>query len=143
MKHIIRPIDINDCWEWTGYKTPNGYGWCRFNGKSDFAHRVAYRMWKGEIPDRMVIRHRCHNKCVNPAHLDLGTYSDNQKDRVRDGTAAQGTRNHMTTLTDDQVREIRERRSGGEKLKYLSEAFGVGMNTVSRICARKTWGHID
>jgi hypothetical protein len=143
MTHVNRPIDVNECWEWTGYKTPNGYGWCRFNGKSDFAHRVSYRIWKGEIPKNMVIRHRCIHKCVNPAHLDIGTYSDNQKDRERDGTDTHGSKNHMATLTEDQVREIRNRRTQGEKLKHISEAFGVKMNTISRICSRKTWKHID
>jgi len=142
MKYVNRPTDVNECWEWVGYKTPNGYGWFRFNGKSEFSHRVAFRIWKGDIPDNMVIRHRCRNKCVNPAHIELGTYSDNQKDRVRDGTDGNGIKNSFTILTDDNIREIRRRRLTGEKLLSISQSFGVKQNTISRICNGKTWKHI-
>jgi hypothetical protein len=142
MKHVNRPIDVNECWEWTGYKTPNGYGWCRFNGKSDFSHRVAYRIWKEDIPEKMVIRHTCRNKCVNPAHIELGTYSENQNDRFRDETDGRGMKNPSTCLTDDDVREIKRRRSLGEKLLSIAIAFDVKQNTISRICNGKTWKHI-
>jgi hypothetical protein len=141
MTHINRPIDVNECWEWTGYKV-RGYGWCRFNKKSDFAHRVAFRIWKGEISQQMVIRHRCRNKCVNPAHLDIGTYADNMQDMIRDGTSQQGTRNTNAVLTEDDVREIRRRRSTGEKLLPIATSFNVKMNTISRICTRLTWKNI-
>ena len=144
MTHVDRPADVNECWEWTGYKTPNGYEWCRFNGKNDFAHRVAFRLWKGEIADKMVVRHTCRTKCVNPAHLNIGTYSDNNKtDRLRDGTDVQGVRNMQSKLKDSDIREIRIRRSGGEKLLAIAESFGVRENSISRICARLTWTHVD
>lgn len=144
MVHVIRPIDVNECWEWTGYKTPNGYGWRRTNGKSDFAHRVAFRIWKGDIPNKMVVRHACRSKCINPAHLAVGTYSDNNKtDRVRDGTDIRGSRNTQAKLTDSDIREIRLRRSTGEKLLSIADSFGVRENSIFRICARLTWKHID
>jgi len=142
LKHVDRPIDVNECWVWTGYKTPNGYGWCSFNGKTDFAHRVAFRMWKGDIPQKMVVRHRCRNKCVNPAHLDIGSYSDNLNDRVRDGTDGRGMSNTNSKLTDDDIRTIRSRRETGEKLLQIAESFGVRENSISRICARLTWKHV-
>jgi len=142
MKHVNRPTDVNDCWEWLGCKTSNGYGWCRFNGKNDFAHRVSFRIWKSEIPDKMVIRHRCRNKCVNPAHLDLGTHSDNMRDMVRDGTSQNGAQNSGAVLTNEDVYEIRRRRSTGEKLMSISNSFGVKMNTISRICSYSTWKNI-
>ena len=142
LKHVDRPIEVNECWAWTGYKTPNGYGWCSFNGKTDFAHRVAFRMWKGDIPQKMVVRHRCRNKCVNPAHLDVGSYSDNLNDRVRDGTDGRGMSNTNSKLTDDDIRTIRSRRETGEKLLQIAESFGVRENSISRICARLTWKHV-
>jgi len=143
MNHVNRQIDVNECWEWTGYKTPKGYGWCRVNGKSDFAHRAAFRLWKGEIPDNMIIRHTCRNKCVNPAHLQLGTYSENNmNDRIRDGTHVKGVKNAQSKLKDDDVREIRARRDAGEKLLSIADSFGIKQNSVSRICARLTWSHV-
>ena len=44
-------------------------------------HRVSYFLRNGDIPDGMVIRHKCDNKiCTNPEHLEIGTPSDNAKD---------------------------------------------------------------
>lgn len=55
------------CWEWTAAKMPMGYG--RFDGK--LAHRLAYELLVGPIPDGLVIDHLCRNKsCVNPGHLE-------------------------------------------------------------------------
>jgi hypothetical protein len=143
MKHVNRPVDVNECWEWTGYKTPTGYGWCSVNGKRDFTHRVAFRLWKGEIPSNMIIRHTCRNKCVNPAHLQIGTHLDNNtSDRLRDNTDVKGIRNPQSKLTDEDIREIRRRREVGEKLAAIAELFGVKENSVSRICARLTWKHV-
>ena len=141
MKHVNRPIDVNECWEWLGYKI-RGYGWCGYKGKSEFAHRVSFQIWKGEIPDKMVVRHRCRNKCVNPAHLDLGTHGDNMRDMIRDGTSRAGTKNPNAVLNEEDVIEIRRRRSNGEKLLKIAESFGVKENTISRICSKTTWKNI-
>lgn len=143
LKHVDRPIDVNECWKWTGYKTPSGYGWCSVNAKTDFAHRTAFRLWKGDIPERMVVRHTCRNKCVNPAHLQIGTYLDNNLyDRIRDGTDAKGINNSQSKLCDEDIREIRMRRNAGEKLSAIAKTFNVKENSVSRICARLTWKHV-
>ena len=76
----------SDCWIWAG--TQNGppkkrYGVIRDNYKQKKAHRVSYELHKGEIPDGLVVRHLCDNKlCVNPNHLELGTVSDNNRDKI-------------------------------------------------------------
>lgn len=68
----------NECWEWVGAVTANGYG--RFSPRVDgvmhrqMAHRVAYEALVGQIPDGLVIDHLCRNRrCVNPAHLEAVT----------------------------------------------------------------------
>jgi len=64
-----------DCWEWTGSKNQYGYGITTSNKK---AHRVAYELEGGTIPEGMVIDHICHNRgCVKPAHLRVVTRKQN------------------------------------------------------------------
>jgi len=63
-------VEFNDCWEWTGAKHPLGYG--NFNAASHYisAHRFAYQVLVGDIPNRLVLDHLCRNtSCVNPDHL--------------------------------------------------------------------------
>ena len=67
------------CWNWTASVKPNGYGqFAPVNRIPRYAHRVAYELWVGPIPPDRQIDHLCRNKrCVNPAHLDLVTASEN------------------------------------------------------------------
>jgi len=65
------------CWNWTGAKTAKGYG--RFHlGGNKHAHRVSYEIYKGPIPNGLVLDHLCRNpNCVNPDHLEPVTLVEN------------------------------------------------------------------
>lgn len=66
-KFEVRP---NGCWEWTA-SLSKGYGQFRAGGTHRGAHRVAYELWVGPIPDGLHIDHLCSNPiCVNPDHLE-------------------------------------------------------------------------
>lgn len=75
-----------DCWEWKAAHTKRGYGCFRFNERQDLSHRVSYILAHGSIPDGLWVLHKCDNpKCVNPAHLFLGTHQDNMNDMKNKG----------------------------------------------------------
>lgn len=60
-----------ECWVWTGSATSGGYGNLRRAGKSDYAHRVSYRLSGREIPKGFHVDHLCRNtRCVRPEHLE-------------------------------------------------------------------------
>jgi hypothetical protein len=59
------------CWAWCGARHGKGYGHIRLNGAVAKAHRVAYELFVGSIPDGLTIDHLCGNtSCVNPCHLE-------------------------------------------------------------------------
>ena len=79
-----------DCWNWTGTMSENGYGTYWADGKNHRAHRYAYEMANGPIPDGLYIDHVCHNTaCVNPAHLRLATPKQNTEHQL--GAQTRGT----------------------------------------------------
>ena len=73
----------NLCWEWTGALTSRGYGSLQTDNTKWLAHRYAYTITNGPIPNNQMICHTCDNpKCVNPQHLYAGTHTDNMQDMV-------------------------------------------------------------
>lgn len=82
---IHRSTNI-ECWEWTAYRTPDGYGRIKVSGRMLLAHRVAWMFEFGPIPEGLCVCHRCDNpKCCNPHRLFLGTQLDNMRDATRKG----------------------------------------------------------
>lgn len=74
----IQSTRRGECWNWSGYCDGKGYGQFRLRGQSWWAHRVAYTIAEGAIPRGMQVHHACGNpSCVNPAHLQCVTASEN------------------------------------------------------------------
>lgn len=70
------------CWEWNGSFSPGGYGRISYQDQDKNhhypAHRVAYRLLIGPIPNDLVLDHLCRNpRCVNPDHIDVVTFDEN------------------------------------------------------------------
>lgn len=78
--------DPDGCWIWQGAHYPHGYGHFWHGGRDVYTHRFAWEITHGEIPDGAHVCHHCDVRdCVNPAHLFLGSRSDNMKDTFDKG----------------------------------------------------------
>lgn len=74
------------CLEWKGTRTFENYGRLFVRRRSIRAHRLAWELVHGPIPDGLCVCHQCDNPpCVNPDHLFLGSHQDNNRDAVRKG----------------------------------------------------------
>lgn len=68
------------CWLWSGTKSEKGYGLFRIDGKPKRAHRIAYEMIVGDVPEGFTLDHLCRVPgCVNPAHLEIVTSQENTR----------------------------------------------------------------
>ena len=88
----------NGCLEWTACCTGAGYGQLRINRRSRSAHRLAWELVNGPIPDGLCVLHRCDNpRCVEADHLFLGTQLDNIADMTAKRRSARGDRHGSRT----------------------------------------------
>ena len=101
-KFWSRVDKTGDCWNWTGPKVGRtNYGKLSWHGKDYRAHRLAWELTNGPIPEGLCVLHKCDNpSCVRPDHLWLGTFDDNNKDMARKGRSALGKRNGHSTHPD-------------------------------------------
>jgi len=75
-----------DCWEWQRGRDDGGYGCVCYSGKRYGAHRLAWELTNGPIPEGLLVCHSCDNPpCCNPKHLFLGTHGDNMQDALTKG----------------------------------------------------------
>lgn len=163
MKPLAQKLDekyvkTDGCWVWHGAtQGQNGsvYGIIDFyiDGKYKrvAAHRLMFERFKGPIPDGLCVRHSCDNtRCVNPAHLLLGTHKDNMEDKVRRNRQYRpaGTKNGRAKLSPSDVDYIKKNyipRGNGSagNRKELAAKFGVDGASIRNAAIGATWKMIS
>jgi len=134
------------CHRWISAKTKDGYGVMWLNGKIIRAHRFSYIINKGNIPKGLLVCHTCDIRdCVNPDHLFLGTYKDNNNDRDKKNRTKtlKGGECTMAKIGEKDVLEIRKKYI---PFKYtglqIAREYGISQPNVSAIITRRSWKHV-
>lgn len=149
MERFLDKVSIepnSGCWMWTASTDTHGYGqmYVDEQGKPKKAHRVAWQLFRGAIPNGMCVCH-AHDDvwCVNPDHLFLGTHKDNSDDKVRKGRHGNQRKTHCKrghdyTVSGNGKRECRtceherakRRWAAGETRKSPKQQTGVALARV-------------
>lgn len=145
----VSPEPNTGCWLWDGSSHPRGYG-CFYDGKTRRAHRYAWALTVGPVPPGLFVCHRCDTPaCVNPAHLFLGTPSDNAADAASKGrlhlqtAPVKGEAHWQHVLTDEIVVWIRRvARAGTMTSGQVADRLGVSRTVVQDIAIGRKWKHI-
>lgn len=135
-----------ECWPWLACTNAKGYGWFGAGDGPRLAHRVAWEIENGPIPDGLFVLHRCDNPpCVNAAHLFLGTNVDNMDDMKAKGRAPKnaGVKNGRAKLVEADVLVIRHRIAAGEMLRAIATDYGVSEGVVNHIKDGRSWAHVQ
>ena len=156
---LRRQIDPEtDCWEWPGARTHFGYGLVRLpKSHVVVVHRYVYGVMVAPVPDDLKVCHTCDNPpCCNPAHLFLGTQSDNMRDcsakdrlsrKYRDDHWTRkhgkglhrGSQHHSALLTEVDIPAIR---ADPRSCAKVGADYGVAGPTIDSIRSRRSWKHV-
>lgn len=152
----------DECWLWTAF-TEGGYGMFWLDGRPQRAPRVAWKLTHGSDPGPLFVLHGCdvrypadsieYRKCVNPAHLRLGTNAENMADMARAGRSvcpaklrpevmARGEDAGKAKLTTEKVRAIRAWAAQGISQRDIGFLLDIEHKTAGAVLRGKTWAHV-
>lgn len=159
-KHVDK-LSQNECWNWNADCYKSGYGRFYVDGKPKRAHRWIYQYLKGQLPKTIYVCHSCDNpRCVNPAHLFIGTQSDNMLDCSKKRRLYSQRHPEKSWLNSEQAKKLKPkgeehgsaklnnndvlfiRQSNHISVAELATMFDVNPTTIRSVRVRKTWKHI-
>lgn len=142
-----RTVPDGDCLMYQSKReTRSGHVTVYRDGQYVGVHRAAWELANGPVPEGLYVLHRCDRpRCVNVAHLFLGTIADNNADRDRKGrhVALKGSSNGFARLNESSVAQLKRRLTDGATTYATAEEFGVSQSTVWLISAGRTWKHVE
>jgi hypothetical protein len=128
------PVTETGCWLFEGAVTTTGYGIIQFSDTLMGAHRAAYLLGRGDIPEGAFVCHTCDVRCcVNPDHLFLASHKENMEDMRR----KQRQPNRKLTMAD--ARLVRGWYKEGVSVSVLAQVFNVHRKTVYDILNDVIW----
>lgn len=135
---------VSECWNWGASFNNMGYGVFGVGGKiTALAHRIAWTLHNGEIPNGLFVLHKCDNPaCCNPDHLFLGTQKQNLADCASKGRTTRGERNPMAKLTEAKVMEAIRLSDLGISQREIGVGLGVSRSQIGMIVHGQRWNHI-
>lgn len=122
------------CHEWNAALHRDGYGKFYFRGKDVASHRASYILNVGEVPEGLMVLHKCDNrKCVNPNHLYIGTAKQNVKD-MHERTSWYGNMKYTRETVDECFRLYYEE---GLTQTEIAKRLGMSQTNVSKYLLKK------
>lgn len=127
---FMAKVEVTDgCWLWKASVNNQGYGRFSVESRAQYAHRVAFVLFRGPVPDGLVIDHLCRvRRCVNPAHLRAVTQREN--------ILAEGS------LSDSRVRAMKTHCLRGHPFDAANTLVNKHGHRACRMCrdaARRLW----
>lgn len=130
------------CWLWVPNRRSRYGSFHLYRGgqrmRALLAHRVAWQLTHGSIPNELQVCHRCDvPRCVNPSHLFLGTQADNILDCMAKGRH-NSQQSGVLKVSPEQIEIILSRASAGDQYTDIARDIGVSRTAVSGYARAKT-----
>lgn len=135
-------------WTWKGHfnRKYKGYGYIWVCGRKEVAHRVAWELINGPIPEGMKVLHKYDDPLnVNPSHLFLGTQKDNVHDMFQKNRAfvPNGLCSKKAVLNIENVKLIRQLHKSGLGCRRIGKIIGASHGTVQCVIRGDTWRYVS
>lgn len=147
MKGVVKHqgTEPTECWLFNKMLNKDGYGHIKMNGNNERANRASWTLLNGAIPEGLLVLHKCigTRSCINPDHLYLGTFMDNNRDTIEQGrkVTLRGDDNPCSILTEEEVREIKPLK-GVVASSVLSMKYGCSRSAIHNIWYGHNWKHV-